>query len=519
LKAAASVQPPPQTATTRSRRLTGRLIGGALMGKILGFVREIAMAHALGISFVADGFRSSITAVLLPLLPLQGDTVPAVLIPLHMRWREQGVAAERFACLSVMILLMASMIMAAVLVFENVWLHLLVGGFTPAAFALTRRFVMIMALSMPASAVFGCLCSVELSLGRSRLTSMRASIQNIGVMSGLAIMTVTGQAIAIPWCFMLTFNGIAIWGAATLWREGYLAPSGIRPTAMWAVFCEFAQRLRPLLVQPFADIAQTWLERLLSSDAGAGTVASVDYARTLTESALFLVSQPVGYAVLVKGDAPAADNEKRMDAIARPILALALPASIFLMVAAPDVVRLVFARGAFAAEAILKTSLALQGISAGLWAATLGWILIRMLNAAGRNGAAAWVVVAAYASNALVDISLVGRFGPLALGLGEAARGIMLLIGTAAALRCLPRLLRIIMIAAPICLILAATEIILHDRVQLPLVRLGTEAAACMIAIVLQAFILVPEFMRGLVRRVADRMLEMMRLLERVRHR
>lgn len=487
------------------RRLTGRLIGGALLGKVLGFVREIAMAHALGISFVADGFRGSITAVFLPLLPLQGDTVPAVLIPLHKQWREQGVAAERFACLGAVILLAASAIMAMVLVLDQAWLHLLVGGFSPEAFALTRRFVMVMALAMPASAVFGCLSSVELSLGRSRLTSLRASVQNVGVMIGLVIMTITGETIAIPWCFTLTFNAIALWGGVTLWREGHLAPERIRPSAMWDVAAEFLRRLRPLLVQPFADIGQTWLERLLASGSGTGSVASLDYARTLTESALFLVSQPVGYAVLAKGDAPAADTERRMAAIARPILALALPTSIFLVVAAPDVVRLVFARGAFAAEAVEKTSLALQGISGGLWAATLGWILIRMLNAAGRNAAAAWVLVGAYAVNGLVDLSLVGPFGPLGLGLGEAARGIVLLLGTAAALQCLPGLLRLILRAAPVCAVLAIVELVISDRIGSTLPRLGCEAGACVAAIALQAALLVPEFMCGLAIAIGDR--------------
>ncbi len=498
------------------RRMTGRLMGGALLGKVLGFLREIAMAHALGISFVADGFRSSITAVFLPLLPLQGDTVPAVLIPLHKQWREEGVAAERFACLTAVIFLAASAIMGAVLLLANIWLHLLVGGFTPEAFAITRRFVLVMALAMPASAVFGCLCSVELSLGRSRLTSLRASVQNVGVMTGLVIMTVTGQPIAIAVCFTLAFNIIVVWGGVTLWREGHLAFRGITPSAMATTTMEFLRRLKPLLVQPLADFGQTWLERLLASASGAGTVASLDYSRTLTESALFLVSQPVGYAVLAKGHVPASDTERRMNAIARPILALALPASIFLVIAAPDVVRLVFARGAFAAEAIEKTSLALQGISAGLWAATLGWVLIRMLNASGRNAAAAWVLVAAYATNGLVDITLVGHLGPLGLGLGEAARGIVLLLGTAAALGCLAGLLRIILLAAPACAVLVVAELLIMGEIGHLLPRLAMGALAAGLAIIVQASILTPDLMRGLVGHAGRRFPIMRPLFDRM---
>jgi hypothetical protein len=75
------------------------------------------------------------------------------------------------------------------------------------------------------------------------------------------------------------------------------------------------------------------------------------------------------------------------------------------------------------------------------------------------------------------------------------------------------------MIAAPVGLFLAAIEIMLHERIQSPLPRLGSEVAACIIAIILQAFILVPEFMRDLVRRIAGRISELPRLIERVRNR
>ena len=100
---------------------------------------------------------------------------------------------------------------------------------------------------------------------------------------------------------------------------------------------------------PLAEQGNVWVERSDASRLTTGAVASLDYARTLTESALLLISQPVGLAVL--SSHPPKDARAQIEAIARPVLAVALPASAFLLVFAPDIVRLVFFRGAFGDEA------------------------------------------------------------------------------------------------------------------------------------------------------------------------
>ena len=53
----------------------------------------------------------------------------------------------------------------------------------------------------------------------------------------------------------------------------------------------------------------------------------------------------------------------------------------------------------FGDEALLVTSHALLGIAFGVWAAKLGWILIRLLSGAGRNGTAALIMMTGYFIN------------------------------------------------------------------------------------------------------------------------
>ena len=438
-----------------SVRLAGTLVSGAMLGKVLGFAREIEMARLLGANIVADSFRGALTAVLLPVVPIQSDMLPSVLIPLHRAWREQGDPARRSAALAFLLTLLASVIALAVYLLADPWVGLLVGGFGAQARALTVRFVEVMSLAIPASVLSACLSAIEIAVGRSRIAAARASIQNLSMMIGIAVMALTGQPLAIPWSFVIAFNVIAAYGASRLWIEGVLTAKGLHPQMLAEVAATFYRRFRPVLAVPLAEQGNYLVERLLASDAAIGTLASLDYARTLTESAFYLISQPIGYIVLTRAPGEPHMVGAQVERLSQRLLAVALPASVFIAVFAPDIVRVVFARGAFDAHAVALTAGALRGISFGLWAATLGWVLVRMVNVAGRNGAASLIIVSAYAANAVANLAGVPALGTLGLGLGEAARGVVLLAGTALTLGCGRLILRCLLRAAPFAAILA----------------------------------------------------------------
>lgn len=487
-------QPGTPAAGRTATGLTARLMGGALLGKALGFVRELMMAQVLGASIVADGFRGALTGVLLPLILLQNDCVPALLIPLHKRWGGQGRVIRRFTALTIALTLAATLIMLALEGLARQWVDVIVGGFSAEGQALTLLFIRIMALGMPASVLMNCLAAAEISHGRSRIASLRSSVQNLAVIAGILLLGLTGRLDVLAWSFTVAFNGLAAWGTFTLVRDGTLSMTGVSPAEVVSAAAEFLRGLRPLLVQPLAEQGQVWLERFLASALVTGTLASLDYARTLTESAVLLVSQPVGLAVLSAGERP--DPRAQVDALARPLLGVAVPASLFLILFAPDVVQLVFARGAFNAHAVSLTSQTLRGTAFGLWAATLGWVLLRILNSAGRNGLAAVILSLAFAANAAADLLTVGVLGPfglgsLALGLSEAMRGLVLLFGTALALRCGRRLMILLLWVVPAALLQGAAAWAC-DSLDPLLLRLGAGGACMLVATLVNVRLLMP---------------------------
>ncbi len=456
-----------------SLRLAAPLISGALLGKVLGFAREMEMARLLGANLIADSFRGALTAVLLPVAPIQSDMLPSVLIPLHRIWRDEGDAAPRSTALAILLTAVAVLVAALVALVAAPWVGLLVGGFDAEAQATTVTFVRVMALAIPASVLSAMLSAVEIATGTSRIAAIRASVQNVGMMGGIAIMAWSRQPLAIPWSFVLAFNLVALYGAVALSRAGTLGLRGVNAGLVVSVGLTFFRRFRPLLAVPLADQGNIVLERLLASGVAVGAVASLDYARTLTETTFYLVSQPIGYVVLTRALGDPGQLRVNVRRTTQRLLAIGLPASVFIAVFASDIVRVVFARGAFDAHAVLLTAGALQGISVGLWAAMLGWVLVRMVNASGRNGTAALIIIGAYAANALVNVIAVPWLGTLGLGLGEAIRGLALLGGTAAALACGGLILRCVASAALGAVALACVGAGICAAIDAPFARLA----------------------------------------------
>jgi putative peptidoglycan lipid II flippase len=353
----------------------------------------------------------------------------------------------------------------------------------------------MMSLAMPASAILNVLAAGEIALGRTRLTNIRASMLNIAVLAGIGLLVSTGNTYTLACAFTIAFNALAAWGVFSLWHEGVLSFAGLTPQLIVAKGIDFFRRLRVLLPVPLAEQGNVWVERLTASRLITGAVASLDYARSLTESALLLISQPVGMAVLSK-HAPK-DLQAQIEQLIRPLLALTLPASAFLLIFSTEIVRLVYFRGAFGDEALLLTSHALKGIAFGVWAATLGWILIRLLNGAGRNGTAALIIVSGYVVN--MGFNLVAstmhvspEHGMLLLGLGETSRSLVLLLGVVLALQQRRRILVTMALAALPALLMAALGLLIQGAVDDPLSRLFAGGLACLACVAFAVSLLMP---------------------------
>jgi putative peptidoglycan lipid II flippase len=443
------------------------LMSGALLSKVLGFVREILMALVIGTAVVADAFRASITLVLLPISFFQAEMVPAVLIPMQQEAIRNGRGPITLGALSVALASISAVLMALLQGLGFVLVAAVVPGFSLSDQALTFSFVQIMALAMPASVLLNVLASAEIARGRGRIANARAAFQNVSVLTGIAGVTLGGDFILLAWAFAISFNAVGLWAIVLLIRDGSMTFRGLRRRDVVAAGREFFVRLKPFIPLPIAEQANIWVERLFASRLQVGAIASLDYARTMTECFQLLVSQPVGLAVLAHASRDRQEEQAAL--ITRLVLAFALPTCAFLFVFSTDIVSIVFRRGAFGETGVLLTGNALQGISIGLWASTLGWILLRLLNNANRNRRAALIIILSYVSGIAFNTLVFGAIVPanaaggdiILIGMGESVRALVLLGGVILSMQNGLRLLPLIAIGAvPAALMLGAGFVI-----------------------------------------------------------
>jgi putative peptidoglycan lipid II flippase len=494
------------TSTRVPIRIVSTLMGGAIIGKVLGFVREILMARIFGATMITDVFRAAITAVQLPLLPMTSETTPAVLIPMHRAWQVEGRAPAMLAALCLTLGTGGILAMLLVQISGPLWVRLLVGGFTEETQGTVLEFVRIMALWMPGAVVVECLAAAEIALGRSRIAALRSVILNISIICGILIFVESGALALVPTLFALSFNVLAAWGCWLLAREGALNPSGLNIREVKEAALDFCRRLRPFVSLPIFQQGNCWVERLVASAMAVGTLSSLEYARTITDTLAMLITQPVGMALLYSGVGK--NHRSSMSAVAGTVLSITLPICVFLIAFAPDVVRMVFARGAFDAVAVSLTGDAMRGICVGLWAGTLGMILLRHLNNDGRNRTAALLLLSSFAGamafNIMCSMTMITFSHPaLLLGCAESLRGIVVLSGVAYLLACHRQILRMLGLAAGPVLAMIAICAMTVQCCGSALERLIFGGASCIAAMLAIAYLLLPTHISALLARRA----------------
>jgi putative peptidoglycan lipid II flippase len=116
---------------------------------------------------------------------------------------------------------------------------------------------------------------------------------------------------------------------------------------------------------------------------------------------------------------PVSEVTERSDRMSSMVLLIFVPLSGLLLVTAQEIIRLIYQRGAFDEVSVLQTSQALQGMSIGLWAFCLAYLMHRIYNARLRNYDVLSITAKGLLVNALFNILVYRYLGVLAIGLGS----------------------------------------------------------------------------------------------------
>lgn len=419
------------------------LFSGSLIGKIIGFLREILFAAFYGTSMIAGAYRAAHTAIFIPIQFFASDTLNAGFLPLYARYRKGDQhQAQHFFWVVSLLLTFISVVLAAVMIqFTEFWARLLFPGFSDREIAITVRFIQVMALGIPFYFLSALFSYLEMGNGGYALSSIRASVQSIGLISGTLAAYYLRAPVLLAWGFTAAYLFLSAYGLFVLLRKNLLffPKRSFTWTVTRRAVKDFWLAIRYLLILPFFLQGNIAIERAVASLQGVEVVAALDYAKLITETAVVLLAVPLGLASLSEmSHATEAQIRQQLGKVIPVLLLVTIPLSSFLLFHCQEVLSLIYARGHFDEASLFVTEPILFGLAIGLWAQVGGYVLIKFLNAQMRNREVLFIMISALALNAFFNVAFYRLLGPFTLGLGTSLYGIAVFLLGASAMKIWP---------------------------------------------------------------------------------
>ena len=357
-------------------RFAATVGGYTLASRLLGFLRDMAIAAAVGAGPVADAF---FVAFKLPnffrRLFAEG-AFNAAFVPLYSKLveREGEGAARRFAEAAMSALLTTLLIFTLLFELGMPWfMHVLAPGFAddPPKFALAIELTRITFPYLLFISLVSLLGGMLNSLHRFAAVAAAPILMNLAMLAGLfALKPFTPTAgHALAW-------GVAAAGLAQfLWLVVACRRAGVelrlpRPRLTPKVR-ELLRLMLPAALGAGVVQVNLVVDVILASLLPDGSVSYLFYADRLNQLPVGVVGIAIGTALLpvMSRQLAAGDEAGAMASVNRSlemILLLTLPATVAFVVAPFELVGVLFERGAFGPKETQATALALVAFSLGL---------------------------------------------------------------------------------------------------------------------------------------------------------
>lgn len=355
-------------------------VGGLTMvSRVLGFVRDILIARALGSGAVADAF---FVAFRFPNLfrRLFGEgAFNAAFVPLFAKRLEgEGEAsAKEFAEQAMAGLLLVLVLLSALAMLAMPWLMAVLA---PGFISDTDKYELAVRLTQIAFPYLTCMSLVALlsgvlnSMHRYWAAAAAPILLNVVLIAAIALAIVLGYA-SKPQSGYILAAGVFVAGfvqLAMLWvavKRAGLDLRIVRPR-----YTDGVRRLVQLGIPGLISGGITQINIVVGTiiaSMQAGAVSYLYYADRLYQLPLGIVGVAIGVVLLpdLARRLRAGDHAAAMDSQNRSLefaLLLTLPAAVALLLAAEPIIRVLFERGAFLPADTPKTAYALMAFAVGL---------------------------------------------------------------------------------------------------------------------------------------------------------
>ncbi|WP_409420430.1 lipid II flippase MurJ [Pseudaeromonas sp. ZJS20] len=409
-----------------------KLFSGNFISKILGFAREVIFAGTLGTGAEIGAYRVAQTGTLVPINFLTSDSLNSAFIPLYIKFRN-GPDGEHVVSLYTWVMLalfsaFSILLTLIVLLGSYFWVSILAPGLDDKVKELASTMLDIMGYGIPAYIVS--VLGVFICIANDDFVPMalRPSIQNVGLLAGALLFLLFGDPAWLAWGFTISYGFFFLYITFRLLNRRFIEwPKKWCRLDVKLIVNSFWCTIKPLLLLPVLSQGNIAVERAVASLVGLVAVSALDYAKFTTETIFFLISMPVAFVGLSSWSGlDNAQVKERIANTAKAMLFIAVPLSSIVGQNASLIVDVMFSRGQFDAASASVTTSILVGMSFGIWAQAIGYVLIKGLSATFKNNVVLMVMAVSLVINSIFNLIFYKHFGAITLGLANSIYAIVL---------------------------------------------------------------------------------------------
>ncbi len=349
------------------------LIIGTVLSRILGFVRDMVIAHQFGAAAETDAF---LIAFIIPgvFAGMVASALTVAFIPVFTEYRLKQGEEDAWRIASTLINVSVGVLILGV-IFTLVTAPVIVRLLGPGLAEETREMAIHLAKVMSPAIIFMGLIGLSTAILNSykhfTFPAFAGLLYNIGIIGGALFLGgrfgITGLAIGVV---IGALGHLLVQSIILVKKKGYYTPSlnlnhpGVKKIA-WLFL--------PFLVGSAAGQLNLMVDRILASGLVEGSISALNFGTHVMELPLGIFGVAIGVAVYPTLSQQVAEG--RLDQLRntfsqgiRVLWFVIIPASVGLIVLREPIIRLLFERGAFDAMATSMTATALLFYSLGLFA-------------------------------------------------------------------------------------------------------------------------------------------------------
>jgi putative peptidoglycan lipid II flippase len=354
---------------------------GAIISKILGFIREVVIAAFFGASYFVDAY---LVASIIPrlLFGIVSEAINITIIPLITEYRiklgQKSVGELINSITTFMILILVFIILLAEL-FADYLVHFVAPGFEGETLDITIKLTRVMLPMIIFLGFSGLAAGMLQSQKRFLFPSF------VGIPSNMAIILFL-LILAKTWGIMALAVG-SVLGIFAQWLflsyDIRKLKFSFKPQLSWHPgLNKMGTLIIPVIIGKGAADINLLVDRILASSLAEGSIAALNYSTRIYLLVDTIIATSLAYALLPEFSEMVVVNNMKgyVNSLKRALIGLLmiiLPFSVGLIILREPIVRLVFERGAFDVTATTLTAVALLFYTLGLPALSLRQVVLR----------------------------------------------------------------------------------------------------------------------------------------------